>query len=189
MNFIKKYLLYILSSALVVMGGWNINMQMELGKMRVMKSNLAKKNKALLTQQKQSAKRFAKHKANKSKQLLSRAKKKIASAPAKVVPLLGVAAIITMTSADVYDYCRDLKDMNALEKELFERVSENNTTAQIEAICNLDIPAHLKPKLQSQYDQLIHTISNRYDASILWIKDAFYAPFGFFESNQSQATP
>jgi ElaB/YqjD/DUF883 family membrane-anchored ribosome-binding protein len=190
-------MVYVLGGMLIVMGSWSIQMNVELSKMHKVLSNLNKlqkqnkqlrhRNQKLLAQREESAKRYAKHKAKKSQEFLDRAKSKITAAPAKVVPILGVASIVAMTTADVHATCSDIGDMNALEKELFEHVSESNISSEIEYICTLDLKKHLSPKLQNHYDTLINDISNRYDASLLWLKDAFNTPFHFF-SKENNAT-
>ncbi|MBN2826127.1 MAG: hypothetical protein JXQ76_12425 [Campylobacterales bacterium] len=159
MEFISKYLFHIAIASVVALGGLSMKINLELSRMATLKSNLAQlkkqnkelqnKNKALHQKNKKVALKYQEHKAKRNQQLLARAKQKIATAPAKAVPLLGVAAIITTTAADVNDFCNDIKQMDTLEKELFDSVSPNNLSSEIHSICSLDIQKYLTHILEN----------------------------------------
>jgi len=118
-------------------------------------------------------KKFSKHKQKFTKRLVNRANKKIATAPAKIVPLLGVATIITMTTIDVNAFCDDINEMNTLEKNMFGKVTNSEWADEVSRVCNYDIKKHLSPQLQKQYDKPTQYIKSTYNSSIEKLKGFF----------------
>lgn len=62
------------------------------------------------------------------------AAKNISSFALEVVPVVGVAAIVTLTASDLYDACQTMKDLNELNGE-FELQSE-----VADKVCGLKVP-------------------------------------------------
>lgn len=184
----NKYIILMLISIIVSLASWNMKLVVDNAtdlktiakklailqmKNKTLKNNnktLKSKNSKMLQKQRVIKKKFGKHKKRFTKKLVGRAKKKIASAPAKIVPLLGVAAIITMTTMDVNAFCDDINEMNALEKDIFGKVTDNNLSTKITEVCNYDIKKHLSPQLQEQYDETAQYIGEKYKGSLEWFE-------------------
>ncbi len=175
-RFVSKYIVHILSATVIFLGGINLNLNLKVSEMAALKSAMSKlkaKNKKLITQQKNIKKRLVSHRKAKTKQLIARAKEKIVSAPAKAVPLLGVATIVAMTTVDVNAFCGDIKDMNSVEKELYGEVEESEPSSQeFDEVCSMNVKEYLSPTLQAKYDESIQFIKTKTNASIEWIKEA-----------------
>lgn len=107
-------------------------------------SSLVNKNNALNTRNAKLLENKAKIK-NKTKGVSARvitgAKRKIASAPAKFVPVAGWVVVAGITGAELYDACntmQDLKDINDLLD--IDGASDDNTTIDPAEVCGLEIP-------------------------------------------------
>ena len=105
------------------------------------------------------------------KRFAKRAGQKIASAPSKIVPLLGVATVITMTTLEIKDMCSDMKELEALNS-LFP--NEHNTTTadsnNFQKFCNYDLEKDLKPLLDAKYDNSLNWVKENSNKSLDWIQ-------------------
>lgn len=113
-------------------------------------SKLKKSKKQLIAKQRTIHKRMKTQRKKFTKKLLLRTEAKLASAPTKAVPLIGIPIIIGMTANDINAYCEDIKVMKEFENSLFG-VVENNTTIEEEKICGMNVEKELKPIVEKQY--------------------------------------
>jgi len=132
--------------------------------------NFQKKNNKLLAQRKAFKKQFLTYRENYTKSLVSRAKKKIASAPAKAIPLVGTAAIIGLTVYEVNSVCKDMDDLDKLEKNMFGESSDINSSLKAErkAVCELDIENSLMPLVEKRYDESVNWFKEKSKNSQDW---------------------
>ena len=153
----------------------NSNSKLENSNKSLRKNNKSfkKHNNKLLAQKKAFKKQFLTYRENYTKSLVGRAKKKIASAPAKAVPFIGTAAIVGLTVYEVNLACQDMNDLDKLEKDMFGENSDIDTSLKAErkAVCELDIENGLMPLVEKQYDKSINWVQEKSQNSQDWISE------------------
>jgi len=182
----KKYIGYIIVSISIFLLSWNISISINNpstllkyeNKQLIKKNKILKaKNRKLITKQKIITKKIQQHRKKTVSKLINRSKNKLATAPAKMVPLLGVATIIAMTTYDIKAYCQDINDIKSLETTLFGDIKSDDMIVEIDEICNLDIEKKLKPILGDKYK----SIKDDFKGSIKWIEDNTKSSFEALE--------
>lgn len=80
-------------------------------------------NKKLIAKQKRIHKKISKRRQKLTLANINRAKKKLATAGAKMAPFLGIPIVIGATVYDINDYCSDIDEMEKFEYDLFGNVA------------------------------------------------------------------
>ena len=192
MIILKKYMGYIIVSIITFFLSWNMSISINVptdmnvpllkkdnSKLKVANRKLKQENKRLIAKQRSMKKMVKKHRENRVKKIINRSKRKIATAPTKMVPLLGTVAIIAMTTYDITNYCEDVDDMKNLETTLFGDIQSDKYLLEIEKICKMDIEKELKPILGEKYD----TIKDSFDGSMKWIEENSETSSKWLEEN------
>ena len=96
---------------------------------------------------------------------LNRAKLKIAKAPASMVPVAGVAAVVAFTAYDIHNYCQDVKEFRELEVSLFGSVDDKISEDE-KMLCGYDVEQELLPVIKSYTDDSTAWIVDSYNVII-----------------------
>ncbi|KIM09483.1 MAG: hypothetical protein KU38_09190 [Sulfurovum sp. FS08-3] len=152
---LKHSMIWILGA--MVVGLLNINWHLKVSlplEFKTKMANLEKQNRqlkdktaSLQKQNKTISQKFKNYRIAKTDALLKRVKYKLSTAPAKALPVVATAAMITTTIDDIHDLCNDVQDMNNLEKELL--ATQDSALDTLPSICKLDIEAYIKSKMSS----------------------------------------
>lgn len=161
-----KVLIYILISTVLSMGvGLKITFDNSLDyKNKV--SNLEKKNKQLKTKNdtlNKKQKKFKDKMKDRRKAIISRnikrAEKKLASAPTKMIPLIGIPVIIGMTASDVEAYCNDIEEFKKFENDIFD-YTEESLIDENKKICGMT-EEEIKKHINTQYDNVVAEVDTQ----------------------------
>ncbi len=155
-----KYLIYFLIATIISMAAilknTFDNLELLDTKFHIQKltaNNLHKKNKSLISQKRKINHRVKQERKNIVKKHINRTKKKIASAPAKMVPFLGASLVVAMTAYDIQESCEDIKEFQEFEQDICNLSSiefeQNNND-----LCGLSFEA-LKKLISIEYEQSI----------------------------------
>ena len=108
-------------------------------------NNLHKKNKALISQKNKIRTKLKDRRKHIIQKHLRRSEKKIALAPTKMIPFVGMPLIITMTAYDI-------KEFKVFEKDICNIAYDNNNDTE-DDICGLNID-ELKMIIKKQYENI-----------------------------------
>ncbi|MBT3280392.1 MAG: hypothetical protein HOF69_03985 [Campylobacteraceae bacterium] len=115
-------------------------------------NNLHKKNKALISQKNKIRTKLKDRRKHIIQKHLRRSEKKIALAPTKMIPFVGMPLIITMTAYDIKESCDDIKEFKVFEKDICNIAYDNNNDTE-DDICGLNID-ELKMIIKKQYENI-----------------------------------
>jgi len=139
---------------------------------KIMQQNIAIEaiNKKHIRERKEKLKKFSSYKQRYKLRVKSQINNKIISAPAKAIPLLGTTAIITMTANDIKSICNEYDILNKFEKDVFETITETNSSEGIERLCKYDVLKELTPKIEKKYNESIRIMSNKIGRTEMWVR-------------------
>jgi hypothetical protein len=130
--------------------------------------HLRKKNAQLIEKNRNLVNKFAEVKRkvvswNKSDitRKMHRAERKLASAPARMLPIAGTAVVVGLTAYEINELCEDVKKINKFESGLFKEDSDDVHVGQHESdsICGLDIESKLIPIAEEQARNTMESIA------------------------------
>jgi Tfp pilus assembly protein PilE len=93
---------------------------------------------------------------------MSRIAKKFATAPSRMVPLLGIGITVTTTANEIHDSCNDMSDRLAFEQVLFG----NAASLESETLCGVDVESKLQESalvIDADMKKLLESSQAKYD--------------------------
>jgi len=186
-----KYIIIILFSGIIFLGVELRNTYNEISKLgsvidnlKVSNTKLKTKNKTLITKQQKIHNKIIKRRQSLSTANIKKAKRKLASAGAKMIPFLGIAVITSATAYDIKDYCKDIDEMEKFEYDLF---GSKDLANYDKTVCGIDVEeklAETEIEIESQYNQTLKAFNEEKDS--LKKNFMYYINYGIDYFNNSK---
>lgn len=124
--------------------------------------DLTRRNQRLVRQQAKVRKQMAERRSALTGRNLRRAEKRLASAAASMVPFAGIAVITTSALLDIKDYCEEISEMEAFERELFGESGDEASPGEGDTVCDRDVLKQLQPITEAQLASANHWLRETY---------------------------
>lgn len=159
----------------------------DISSLRKDNEQLAKKNKALSNSNNQLKNRHAMIKSRiieRNKKVnsttIARMTKKMATAPARMVPILGIGVTATTTANDIHDSCNDMAETLKFEQELFG----NSKPISTQTLCGVDV----ERKLQESALAMEADMTEFFDSSQTTYEEAYKNLGGYLHYLEERGT-
>ncbi len=132
-----------------------------INKMQQENRRLKKKLQMMEKRHKRIKSKLSKRRKEKTKRMIARIERKMAKAPASILPWLGAAVVVGTTTYEVNELCEDIKQDKAFEAELFNQ--ELSGEPQSEKVCGMDVEKELVATLEEQLGDSKQWIIDSYE--------------------------